>query len=224
MKKVIFPFTLIILLSALYLYLHLSGKVNILQDSGEMRTLISSSGHWGPLLIVVFMTAAIVMSPIPSAPIAITSGYLYGHTWGTIYILIGAEAGALLAFSMARMLGYETMQKRFGDKINFKYFNSGRNIAMIVCISRLIPFISFDIVSYAAGLTRISYLQFAIATFIGIIPASFMLAHFGGELHSDDLTKMLFTILILGMITVVPLLGSLLLHKARKENQHIEQD
>lgn len=149
------------------------------------------------------------MSPLPSAPIAIASGFVYGHGWGTLYILIGAEVGALIAFSIARLLGYEAMHKRFGNQINAGWLGSGKHLMLAICVSRLIPFISFDVVSYVAGLTRISYLQFAMATLIGIIPASFLLAHFGGEMVGSDFNRIATTVLLLGVLTVVPVIISI---------------
>jgi len=155
------------------------------------------------------MAGAIVMSPLPSAPVAIASGFVYGHVWGTIYILIGAELGALIAFSIARLLGYEAIHKRFGSQINAGWLGSKKYLMLEICVSRLIPFISFDVVSYAAGLTKISYVQFALATLIGIIPASFLLAHFGGKMVGSDFNRIATTVLLLGVLTVVPVIISI---------------
>lgn len=51
------------------------------------------------------MVAAIVMNPIPSGPIAMVAGAAYGPLWGTLYVVVGAETGALSAFWLARWLG-----------------------------------------------------------------------------------------------------------------------
>ena len=215
MLKTFIGLLLVLFFSGLYLYLEQSGAMRFLLDQHLLQSLIDTSAHWGPFVIILLMTGAIVMSPIPSAPIALVSGAAYGHTWGTIYILIGAELGAIIAFSMARLLGYEAMQKRFGNRIRIRWLQSENNLMWVVGLSRLIPFISFDIVSYAAGLTRLGYLKFALATLLGIIPASFLLAHFGSELVSSDLPNMAITILLLGGITGIPLLLGLLIKKYR---------
>lgn len=59
------------------------------------------------------------------------------------------------------------------------------------------PFLSFDLVSYAAGLTLL-------ATLAGIVPASFLLAHFGRELTSGEADRFLYTALGLGLLTAIP--------------------
>ena len=215
MIKTITGFLLVILFSGLYLYLEQSGSLDILFNQQSLQQIIDDYGQWGPLLIIILMCAAIVMSPLPSAPIALVSGAAYGHIWGTIYILIGALLGASIAFSIARMLGYEAMKKRFGNSLKFKWLQSDNHLMLAIGISRLIPFISFDIISYAAGLTSIGYLRFALATLLGIIPASFLLAHFGSKLVTSDLPNMVLTILLLGGISAMPIIIGMLVNKSR---------
>jgi len=70
------------------------------------------------------------------------------------------------------------------------------------------------VVSYAAGLTTLSLWRFALATFAGILPASFLLAHFGGEMATGELDRILFGVLALGLPTAVPLV----LHFLRKRD------
>jgi len=218
--KTITGFLLVILFAGLYLYLEQSGSINTFFNQQSLQQIINDFGQWGPLLIITFMSGAIVMSPLPSAPIALASGAAFGHTWGTIYILIGAEIGAIIAFSMARLLGYDVMKKRFGDSIKIKWMQSETNLMLVVGVSRLIPFISFDVVSYAAGLTSLGYLRFALATLLGIIPASFLLAHFGSELVSSDLPNMVITILLLGGMTGIPLIIGVIINKYKNSKSH----
>lgn len=177
----------------------------VILDGATLRDEILRLGPWGPIAIVGLMTLAVVASPIPSAPIALTAGVAYGHTWGTIYVLIGAEIGALIAFGIARFLGYEAIQRWFGDRLAFRHPRSQVALMGIVFVSRLMPFLSFDLISYAAGVTPLKLWRFAIATLAGIVPASFLLAHFGGELASADTTKLATIILGLGAITIIPL-------------------
>jgi len=214
--KTITGFVLVLSLAGLYLYLHQTGVFAVLFNRHSLQQIINNYGQWGPLLIIVLMCTAIVMSPLPSAPIALVSGAAYGHTWGTVYILIGSILGAVIAFSLARMLGYEAMKKRFGDSIKIKWLQSENKLMLVIGVSRLIPFISFDIVSYAAGLTSLGYVKFTVATLLGILPASFLLAHFGNELVTSDLPNMIITILLLGGITAIPIIIGVLLNRTRK--------
>jgi len=175
----------------------------------QIAGMADAAGFWGPALIVILMCAAVVFSPIPSAPIALAAGAVYGHTTGSIYVLIGAEAGAIIAFALARILGRDALRKWFGDKLSsMKLLGSQAFLMWIVFASRLMPFISFDLVSYAAGLSSLTFWRFALATFAGIIPASFLLAHFGAEMASGQMDSAFYLAIALGFITGLPILWS----------------
>ena len=186
----------------LYWVLNQTGALAFLENSAHLQSWIEKQGPVGPLFIIGLMMAAIIMSPIPSAPIALVSGALYGHTFGTLYIVTGSVLGATAAFFIARIAGVDVTRKWLGNEYG-KGLTGSQNMLMgIVCISRLLPFISFDMISYAAGVTSLSYWRFAIATLAGIIPASFLLAHFGSELVSAESQRIGLTILLLGGISL----------------------
>lgn len=194
----------IALLAVAYWAMARSGILAMILDGQELRQWIMTLGFWGPLAVIGTMTVAILASPIPSAPIALAAGAAYGHTWGTVYVVLGAEAGAIAAFGIARLVGHDVLQRWFGDKLSVGLLGSQNVLTGIVFASRLLPFISFDLISYAAGLTILSFWRFAIATFAGIIPASFLLAHFGGEMATGETERILISALVLGGITLLP--------------------
>ncbi len=186
-----------------------SGLLATLQADMSRATIeswVAQAGLWGPVVVIVLMTLAVVASPIPSAPIALAAGAAYGHTYGTIYIVIGAEAGALIAFTLARVLGRQAILKWFGPKADMGLLGSQNALTFTVLATRLMPFVSFDLVSYAAGLSALHFWRFALATLAGIIPASLLLAHFGGEVASGDFGVATWVVLGFGLITGAPLI------------------
>ena len=177
-----------------------------LLDRERLEMLVERAGLWGPVVIVALMTAAVVASPIPSAPIAMAAGAAYGHVWGTVQIVIGAELGALIAFGLARVLGHDVLRRVFGDRVDAGLLGSQNALMATVFGSRLLPFVSFDMISYAAGLSRLHVWRFALATLAGVIPASFLLAHFGGVAARGDIGRATWAVLGLGLFTGLPLL------------------
>jgi len=177
-----------------------------LLEGARVEELVTRAGIWGPVLIITLMTLAVVASPIPSAPIALAAGAAYGHVWGTLQVVIGAELGALIAFGLARILGHDVLRRVFGDRVDAGLLGSQTALTATVFASRLMPFVSFDMISYAAGLSRLHAWRFALATLAGIIPASFLLAHFGGEAVSGDIGRTTWAVLGLGLVTGLPLL------------------
>lgn len=207
---------LVLAMVAAYWLLHETGAMATILDGHALRQFIMGLGAAGPLAVIGLMTLAILVSPIPSAPIALAAGALYGHTWGTAYIVLGAELGALAAFGVGRLLGHDALHRWFGDRLPKTRLRTQGALMAMVFASRLLPFVSFDVVSYAAGLTKLSLWRFALATLAGILPASFLLAHFGGEMATGELDKMLYAVLLLGLLTGIPLAVHFLRERKRK--------
>ena len=176
-------------------------------DRDALEALVTEAGVAGPVLVIGLMALAIVASPIPSAPIALASGAAYGHTWGTIWVVLGAELGALIAFGLARFLGFEAIRRWIGFGIDRGLTGSQNALTAIVLVSRLLPFVSFDAVSYAAGLSCLRFWRFALATLAGIVPASFLLAHFGSVAAEGDAGPATWIAAFgLGAVTAAPLI------------------
>lgn len=198
----------IALLTVILTYGWIAPKLGLpaeLPDPALLRQWFEGLGAAGPAAIIGLMVVAILLSPIPSAPIALAAGALYGHFWGGLYVLAGAELGALLAFGIARLIGFDVLHRWLGDRLSRGLAGSQNFLMATVFVSRLLPFISFDIVSYAAGLTTLTFWRFAIATLAGIIPASFLLAHFGSELVASETDRILLALVFLGLLTAIPL-------------------
>lgn len=177
-----------------------------LVDRASLEALVARAGAAGPVLVIGLMALAVVASPIPSAPIAIVSGAAYGHVWGTLWVVLGAELGALVAFGLARFLGFDAIRRWIGPGIDRGLAGSQNALTAIVLASRLLPFVSFDAVSYAAGLSCLRFWRFALATLAGIVPASFLLAHFGSVAAEGDAGPATWIAALgLGAVTAVPL-------------------
>ena len=184
----------------------LAGLDADLPERDDLRLWIEAAGLLGPLLVVALMTLAIVASPLPSAPIALAAGAAYGHTYGTLLVVLGAEIGALAAFLLARGLGRPFVERHVGETIGRGLLGSQNTLTFLVFGSRLLPFLSFDMVSYAAGLSVLHLWRFALATLAGIIPASFLLAHLGSEAMNGDVQTATWTALALGAFTAASVL------------------
>ncbi|KNG95394.1 TVP38/TMEM64 family protein [Pseudaestuariivita atlantica] len=177
-----------------------------LPDRDDLRRWIDAAGVFGPVLIVALMALAIVATPIPSAPIALVAGAAYGDLLGTILTVTGAEIGALAAFLIARGLGRPYVERHLGQRLGQGLLGSQNMLTFLVFGSRLLPFLSFDMISYAAGLSKLHLWRFAVATLAGIIPASFILAHMGNAAMTGDARAATWTALALGGFTALSLL------------------
>lgn len=202
------------ILSVTYFVMTETPIAALFDDPELLPVQISSLGVFGPLMVISLMAIAIVLNPLPSAPVALAAGAVYGHTLGTIYIVTGAEIGAIIAFLIARTVGYNIVNKFIGSTFMGNRFSSQNSLMMIVFASRLVPFMSFDLVSYAAGLTVINFWRYALATLLGLVPISFALAHMGGEMVDASVQKLAIIFLLAVLLMSIPLLLCIL--RARK--------
>lgn len=173
-------------------------------EQQSVAALLERAGPLGPIAIVALMTLAVVISPLPSAPIALAAGAAYGHALGTGLVLAGAMAGAMIAFALARLLGRAFVVRWVGPMSDAGLLGSQNFLTWTVLVSRLLPFVSFDLVSYAAGLSALRPWRFVLATLVGIVPASFGLAHLGSALRQPAAGGAVWPVLALGLLTGLP--------------------
>ncbi|MDF1671622.1 MAG: TVP38/TMEM64 family protein [Roseovarius sp.] len=194
---------ILIVAISIWLFFHFHEVTQNL-NSESIFDWVEGAGFWGPVLVVVLMAIAIVATPIPSAPIALASGAVYGHFFGTVYVVLGAEIGAMVAFTLARVLGRDVLKHWLGERTDFGWLGSQNALTLAVFSSRLMPFVSFDLVSYAAGLSSLRFWRFALATLTGILPASFLLAHFGEEAVGGETWQATMAAIVIGLFVAIP--------------------
>ena len=154
-------------------------------DIDHFESLLRDLGPLGPLAFILVMALAVVTSLIPSLPLDILAGAVFGPWLGTFYALIGAETGALLAFFIAKGLGREAVVRLVKKDISFCDVCAERHLAIIIFIARLIPLFSFELISYGAGLTKISAWKYALATLLGMAVPTFLFVSFGKTVFAD---------------------------------------
>ena len=88
-----------------------------------------------------------------------------------------------MCFWIARILGRDVVERicTKGALASIEEFFAKYGKRCIL-VARLLPFISFDIVSYAAGLTSMGFWGFFVATGIGQLPACIVYSYVGGML------------------------------------------
>lgn len=162
---------------------------------------VINAGIWGPVVYMLVMIIAIVVSPIPSSPLAIFAGTVFGLWWGMLWTMIGAILGAVIAFYIARIFGRPLVLRFISEKELSLVENKfpEHHIAWGIFFSRLLPTPFFDAVSYAAGLTHISLKNFFIATSLGLIPLVFVFTYFG-NIFADNLIAISILVIVVTLV------------------------
>lgn len=159
-----------------------------------------------PLMLVISMILAVMSGVIPSVALDIAAGSYFGPYLGTLYCTVGALIGAIFSFLIARFLGRGIIEYFLKGHINFCSRCSDRLLTKMVFISRLIPVVSFELVSYGAGLTKMSIRNFTLATFFGMIPLTFVYNYFGSFLAVDRTLIFVFGLIMVALFFLFPIL------------------
>ena len=120
--------------------------------------------------------------------------------YGAALSWASAMVGALLCFYIAQFLGRDVVEK-LTSKMALESVDAffERHGAYAILIARLLPFISFDVVSYAAGLTSMKLRSFLVATGIGQLPATLVYSYVGGMLTGDAKTAVYGLLILLSV-------------------------
>ncbi|MDJ0957975.1 MAG: TVP38/TMEM64 family protein [Arenicellales bacterium] len=150
----------------------------------EFEHLIESWGPWGVFAAIGLMIVHSFV-PFPAEFVAIANGMIYGTLWGTVITWVGAMLGAFLSFGLTRMFGRPFVNKMLSNKRlqtvdNWVAHHGGKTLLL----SRFIPVISFNLINYAAGLTRLSWWTFAWATGLGILPLTTIMVIMGDQMDT----------------------------------------
>ena len=113
---------------------------------------------------------------------------IFGLFWGVILSWIGALMGALTSFYIARLFGNVATEKIIRNQKVVEFIKSAgeKRGFYAILFSRLLPFVSFDLISYMAGLSGIRPVAFILGTGIGMLPATIIYTLFGYEIPTME--------------------------------------
>lgn len=176
----------LIAVAALSAYSYASGGlVAILFASGgsaeekldALQTYFLAWGPWAPAVYVAFVTAEVVVAPLPGLMLYAPGGVLFGGLLGGFYSLLGNLLGAAIACQVMRMIGT-------------RIFGAGARAVLgrlepvleergiwVIFFLRVNPLTSSDLVSYAAGLARMPTWKVVLGTAMGMAPLCWIQAY-----------------------------------------------
>ena len=173
------------------------------QSIETARAYIAGYGALAPVVSAILMVFQSVIAPLPAFLITFANGTLFGFWWGSLLSWSSSMVGAAFCFYIARYLGIQRITRLISqpavEKANDFVEKYG---TYAILIARLMPFISFDVISYFAGATRMRFLGFWIATGIGQMPATLVYSYLG-ESASPHIKWILFAFGIVIAISIV---------------------
>jgi len=176
----------------------------LMEQQERLQDFIRSFGAWGPVIFMSIMALHVLIPPLPSLPLDIAAGAIWGPWYGTLYASVGALIGAVLAFILARYLGQKIVMFLLKKQIKICASCSNSYLTWLVFLSRLLPIADFDIVSYGSGLSQISLKRYAAATFFGMLIPTWLLVTTGSKIVAGDKWILLLGFILAVMFLFVP--------------------
>jgi len=184
----------------------------------SFKEKINAFGIWGPVIyIILYVLRPLIL--FPAAVFSASAGAIWGLK-GLIYLLIGANLSAIAEFIIARYFAREAVEKLIKGKFSTIDQAVEKKGFVTVLLIRLIPNVAWDIQNLALGLTKVKFRDYALATFIGIMPGSFALVYFGSSFISvitnpKHFWKIIVAFLIFGAVYYLQQLLTQILQKAK---------
>lgn len=213
-KKLLIAASVVMLIAVFFVFdLGRSLTLESLKANRDVLTAFYQKNRF--VMAAAFIAIYIIQTALslPGAAIlSLAAGAVFGVVMGTLYVNIGATAGATAAFLVARYLFHDMIQNKFGarlETINKELEARGFNYLLFL---RLVPVFPFFLINLGAGLTKMPLRTYFLGTLVGIIPGSFVFCNAGASLATITSMsevaspRVLGSFALLGMFALVPAL------------------
>ena len=172
-----------LLLIGLYVWYSVSNNVGPRQTLVQLVNFMQGSVY-GPLTFVLVYTLRPLVL-FSATILSLAGGYLFGPVLGVLFVVLGSNAGASLAYVIGRFFGGDDLLEGEGKGIIRRWLRPlQENSFETVLIMRFL-FLPYDLVNYAAGLLKINYGAFLLATLLGSIPGTLAFTLAGASIEGD---------------------------------------
>ncbi|MEI7512901.1 MAG: VTT domain-containing protein [Candidatus Uhrbacteria bacterium] len=202
----------VIVIVGVYVAMNIAG-VHFNQLPEVMRQLISHAGVFGPFLLILFYIISTII-PFPTAALAALGGALFGPWLGATLVVIGVNTAACISFWMARYLGRHFVSENERGWVK-KYDDTLSSQGFYAVLAMRVLFFPFDVVSIGCGLTRMSYREYALGTFLGSLPTAISFVVLGQSFDSPG-AWILFAVLMIGTV-----IAGVLIHRSDWAKKHL---
>lgn len=168
----------IVLLVIVCIYLYVPFR-----NPDDIKSFIDSFGAAAPFAFIIICIVKPVIFFLPSLGLTIVAGALFGPWYGAIYVAIGGAGSTVVGFYMTRWFGRKWIEQFLKGqkkmlKVDEKMEKAGFKTTLMLRLFSL----PWDLVSYSAGLSRVKFRDFYIASLIALAPTSFIYTYFGSTI------------------------------------------
>jgi uncharacterized membrane protein YdjX (TVP38/TMEM64 family) len=188
----------IICIFATALGIYLLGGV----DRQQLQTSLERLGIWAPIIYILLYTIGTILI-LPSTPLNLSGGAIFGIWWGTLWTTVAALIAAVVAFYYSRTIGRDWIAAKFKGAIAVIDAEMQQGGLFYLFAIRLLPIIPYGIVNFAAGLTSISFRDYFLGTIVGTLPGILPFVMMGSGLKAmtqGDIFPLMCALALTGML------------------------
>lgn len=155
------------------------------------------------VFIAAYVVACVLL--VPGSLLTLGAGFVFGLPVGIVIVSVSSTLGASAAFLIGRYLVRDWVEGRLSSMPRFAALDRaiGERGALIVLLTRLSPVFPFNLLNYGLGVTRVKFLHYVVASWLGMLPATGLYVYLGsvgqsltalfaGELETRSLTQAMF--------------------------------
>ena len=151
----------------------------IAEHRGFLKELVAGNLLLAIAIYVLVYVATVALSLPGAAILSILGGVLFGWKISAPVTILAATFGATIVFEIVRTSLGAIIAERAGPFVERLRRGFHHDAFSYLLFLRLVPLFPFFAVNAVAGLLQVDRATFALATLIGIIPASLVFAYLG---------------------------------------------
>ncbi len=174
----------------------------------QISVWIEGYGVAGPVMYLLLYTFA-PMLLVPSFPISMAAGLLFGPIWGVVFASMGSILGALLPFIISRHFARPYIERHLQGRMKDLDQKIDDHGWVYVAITRLIPLFPFELLNYGFGLTKVRFVTYITVSWIGMLPATIAYVFFGSSIlniiEGTIRIELIVGVILFGLLALLPL-------------------
>ena len=171
----------------------------------QLQAWLKRMGIWAPIIYIGLYTLGTILI-LPSTPLNLSGGALFGVWWGTLWTSLAALIAAVVAFAFTRTVGRDYIAHKLAGRWEAIDGEMRQGGLFYMFAIRLLPIIPYGIVNFAAGLTSIRFRDYLLGTTLGTVPGILPFVMMGAGLQaltSGNLWPLMCAFTLTGMLVGV---------------------
>ena len=167
--------------------IHQSSTGRSVTESAQSFIDVVGGSWWGVFAyVLVYLARPIVL--FPASVLTIVGGILFGPVVGVLVVVVAANASAMIAYGVGRLLGRSPVEGSGTGDVSLarRWSNRMRTHSFETVLVMRLLFLPYDLVNYLAGLLRLRWWPFLLATALGSLPGTVSFVLLGASLDRVD--------------------------------------